>query len=96
MENEKVSAQIKVHLLRRDFEHYKEQVDEHFESTDEKVESHQEMLINKGKGLMYRVARLENLEETSSGRYVKVTATLAVIIAAISVIMQILTSVAAK
>lgn len=91
MENEKVSAQVKVHILRNDFENYKEQVEEHFEATDEKVKNHQEMLVNNGRnGLMQRVAKLENAKEASSDRYAKVLSTLAVLLSLIAVVLQML------
>lgn len=90
MENEKVSAQAKVQILRNDIKNLERAINEHFEATDEKVENHQEMLVNKGKGLMYRVARLENIEESSSSRYAKLVSTLAVVLSTIAVILQIL------
>lgn len=90
MENEKVSAQAKVQILRNDFKNMERAINEHFEATDEKVDSHQEMLVNKGRGLMYRVAKLENLQESSDSRYAKLVSTLAVVLSTIAVILQIL------
>jgi hypothetical protein len=90
MENEKVSAQAKVQILRNDFKNLERDINKHFESTDEKIDQHQEMLVNKGRGLMYRVAKLENIQESSDNRYAKLVSTLAVVLSTIAVILQIL------
>lgn len=91
MENEKVSAQAKVQILRNDIKNLERAINEHFEATDEKVEQHQEMLINNGRnGLMQRVAKLEHAREASSDRYAKVLSTLAVLLSLIAVVLQML------